>query len=370
MAIFPVLTIEPKETETEAEKLALPLSFEEFKTVGKDQAGTTKERNNTSERKSRAFSAYLVSYLCADSLWPGGAAGGNTIRPIWLRLAGSEQELRAFVANLQSGYKASLQETDQPFTRSITRIELLKRAGYRFIWQKVELDGRKMAVVTAYLPQLLRLDPGMVDPVMAEFVLMPPQWWLLRETGNLSEAQLQPVFNHASKLGILKQLPKPSASSTKGKGKPVVGDNSGQDAILTKVELVQWLPVAAYFAAYLDRRTTRPLPDSLGFYCQLLFSAMREGFAVLAKANSANANNDKDKWEWARTKTGFYAFGLENSETFRPLLFSANQQKLDSFLATQLRVYFGLKQGLTLPEILRELDQAKDSSSTNNQKAS
>ena len=53
-------------------------------------------------QKGRQFRAVCLATIEADSLWDGGETAGDKIRPVWAAFAGSDGELRPFVANMRS----------------------------------------------------------------------------------------------------------------------------------------------------------------------------------------------------------------------------------------------------------------------------
>src|SRR5690349_6905204 len=90
--------------------------------------------------KTRRFQVTYLAHLCANAWWSGGQAAADATRPAWLLFAATERAARPFVANLQTGHRAALvpYHPDATFTPSpVAQIELLKSAGYRFIWQRV-----------------------------------------------------------------------------------------------------------------------------------------------------------------------------------------------------------------------------------------
>jgi hypothetical protein len=161
-------------------------------------------------KKGRSFSAKCVSIV-----------GAETMRPIWAQFAGTDAELRPFATNLRLGRKAE-PGNGRKHSNS-DRLEFLKSAGYQVAWQR-ETEG---SLVTFYHPDLFRLDPGMVDPEGAKFVMLTPQWWLDAQAVGADDAQ------------------------------------------------------AHLFAAYLDRRTRCPLVADGAFYRQLYAAAIDHGLAKL-----------------------------------------------------------------------------------------
>lgn len=179
-------------------------------------------------KKGRAFSAKLTAMVVGDRLWSAG--GGETIRPIWAQFVGTDAELRPFATNLKLGRKA--EPTDNRRGGNSDRVEFLRSVGYQMAWQR-EPEG---TILTVYHPDLFRLDPGMVDPAGATFVMLVPRWWTEAQTVDAEAAR------------------------------------------------------ASLFAAYLDRRTRCPLVADVAFYRQLLAAALETGIA----------RQPKEDCKWAR----------------------------------------------------------------------
>lgn len=131
--------------------------------------------------KGRIFAADLLAYLQADFLWENGGNGQGT-RPVWMVLASSEHEMRAFVANLLSGRPA---ERGGRYSRATDRFEILKSAGYLRYSKRIG-NG---VVTTFLLPDLFRIDPGMVDPSGIRFCVLPAKAWVAAQRFDLEAAR-------------------------------------------------------------------------------------------------------------------------------------------------------------------------------------
>jgi len=161
------------------------------------------------EQKTRSFSAGLVAYVTADQLWPGGEAQTKAIRPIWLQLVGTPDAVRPVVINLQAGRLADMTNPAAGYTRGTPpRVELLRSGGYQWQWQRSDHG----VVATAYLPDLVALDPGMIDPDRCAFVCLTPRWWVdqhgaqseaVRFTAYLRRRTRRPIFPDAAFAGFL-----------------------------------------------------------------------------------------------------------------------------------------------------------------------
>jgi hypothetical protein len=180
--------------------------------------------------KGRAFSASLVSYVEAAVL----PRGNDTIRPVYLALAGTENELRPFVANLRTGKKA------EAGYRGRERFEVLKSSGFQCSWQRTPLG----ALVTLFAPDYFALDPGMVDPKGVEFIVLPAQRWLRESSVEV------PSFVPEDRAADVRHL-------------------------------------APLFIAYLDRRTRCPLIPDPRFYVQVLSHALDQGLACFSQTSGS-----------------------------------------------------------------------------------
>ena len=230
------------------------------------------------EGKGRAFSATLVSYVTADNLCPGGSS--DNIRPIFMAFAGTDTELRPFVANLRLGRKA------ENGYRGREKFEVLKSAGFQVSWQRTP----KGSLVNIFAPDLFALDPGMVDPAGVSFCMLPAQSWL------------RPLA-----------VPVPTC----------VPEDRRADV----------LALAALFIAYLDRRTRCPLVPDSRFYVQVLAAALDEG---LASWSSKGRSRD-----WGRHDRSFEEYNTAAVGLAPGVVFHAAHDTLEEFLARQVKTFFG-----------------------------
>ncbi len=114
------------------------------------------------EGKGRTFSAMCLSLIAAPSLSPFQSSSDD-IRPVLATFAATDTALRPFVTNLQLGRKANFPG------RHGERVEFLRSAGYQTLLQR-EAEG---TIATVLLPELFRMDPGMVDPAAIRFIIAP-----------------------------------------------------------------------------------------------------------------------------------------------------------------------------------------------------
>ena len=187
--------------------------------------------------KGRSFSAELLAYAEADSLWEsGGTSAASVHRPIWAVIGGSELEMKAFLANLLTGKVASHAKH--------LKFEFLRSVGYAH--HTVKIGGG--AVTTLYLPELFNIDPGMVDPDHVRFVVIPPKAWVDAQHFDLAEAR--------SILEALDDTPWKASDS----------------------EVHELLAEGVLFLSYVDRRCRYPIPFSPVLGAWLVKLCQRYGY--------------------------------------------------------------------------------------------
>lgn len=259
------------------------------------------------EGKGRTFRATLLASVEADLLWPGGLTAGDNIRPVWAMFAGSDQELRAFSANLQMGRKVTFPKRGY-YRSKEDRMEFLKSAGYRMAWQREE-EG---SLLTVFLPELFQIDPGMVDPIGIKFILLPTQAWHAAQTIE----DLGAMIRHVEVLNGGSPVPE---------------------------WVAEWVPTAFLFAAYLDRRTCCPLVADSRFFLQLMLACLRDGVATFTSPAGYHYNRD-------------LGFGVHSSRQYiedsisdvglRPgIAFNADHETFEKLLADEVERFFAICKG-------------------------
>lgn len=237
------------------------------------------------EGKGRSFRASLLGYVQADSLTPTGSY--DAVRPVVAVIAGSHEQMRAVVANMGKGKQAEIGRHRY--------LEMMKSWGYQYRWQRTRVGS----VCTMFLPGPLVLDPGVLDPERASFLLLPSQ----DQLENMPE-YAKAACDHMTRCGGFQHL-----------------------TALIK-EVVRYAPL---FAAYMDKRTRCPLiPDPI-FYCQLLGAALLQGAACFPGKT----------WEKAIGRsTRVQVEGLTDVGFAEPLLFRATHSDLEELLADTVTRYY------------------------------
>jgi hypothetical protein len=249
------------------------------------------------EGKGRSFTASLLCSIKADGLWSGGGATTDATRPVYFMIATGEEQIRPFVTNLQMGKKAIVPTSGYGRQKASFTLEVLRSAGYSWSYQKTA-DG---TIATAYLADLFRLDPGMVDPDGIAFVLAPPTAWVERYPWDT-----RPAVDHVLKLGT--------------KAQPE--------------QLERLAPLAPLFCAYLDRRTRCPLLKDARFYLQLMVACLEAGIASVSEV---------ERWhrpegvEWMmHSRLGYQETDVESVGLVPGLAFKSYHESFEPVLAAQV----------------------------------
>ncbi len=140
----------------------------------------TELKPDREDRKSRIFRAELLCFVTANRLWElGTTAKEGVLRPVLLAYAATEQEARAFTANLKAG-RPIVEDTRSSIK---LRFELPRSAGFQ-----LETHSRDGGTLTlAYLRSVFSLQPSIAEADRVEFLCMPPAWWVAREAATLAQ---------------------------------------------------------------------------------------------------------------------------------------------------------------------------------------
>ncbi len=191
--------------------------------------------------KGRSFAAELLAAIEVDHLWEYGRTTTDVRRPVWMVVASSEQNMRAFHANLLTGKRAETVSNNS----TKERWELVPSAGYAHHSRRI---GNSV-VTTYFLPELLRLDPGMVDPVNIRFMAIPAKAWVDSQSFDLPAAR-------ARLLQLADVTPAAILESQKR------WEQAGErlSVVLSDEALHLLLCEGSLMLAYLDRRCRYPIP--------------------------------------------------------------------------------------------------------------
>jgi hypothetical protein len=278
------------------------------------------------EGKGRSFRAICMASSRADKLWDGGGAAGDIERPVFAAFVGSDAELRPFVANLMLGRRALVAGN---YGRRAKGFEFLKSAGYKYIWQR-EGEG---SIVSVFLPELFLMDPGMVDPKVAKFVLLPSSRWAAEQAIDTG-----PIVRYVKRTPLVKKLNAgPPADDWRWRQKDYVHEPLFSDDVLAAL-----VPTAYLFAAFLDRRTRAPLLADGRFYLQLMMACLGAGLASLSVDSYGGYHGPK----FGRSgSTGFVETNTAAAGFLPGVAFNAGHEAIETLLAQEIAIYFQLTRG-------------------------
>lgn len=254
------------------------------------------------KKKGRSFQATCAALMTADLF--NGDASSKMIRPIWAVFAGTDTELRPFIANLKLGRKAIMESDACSYSRRSNgdRFEFIRSVGFLTAVQR-EPEG---CLVTLFHPTIFRLDPGLIDPDGLSFVTIVPRHW----------AEQQKIETKAAVDHVLKSK------------LPIEPD-----------QLRALVPTAYLFAAYLDRRTRCPLIADGRFYLQLLCAALDAKLASLPGEYISRWRSNASGWGH-NPSFGFNAESIESVGVLHAIAFGATHERFEEFLAEQVETYF------------------------------
>lgn len=259
-------------------------------------------------KKGRSFEVTLLSYVSKGS-WNTGSR--DVTRPIWMVYAGSDDLMRPFTANAQTGRKIQVPDGNKGHLSRGTTFEFLKSAGHQFVPQRLP-DG--MTVMTVYHPDLFLLNPGMVDPEGIEFVVMPPFHWIAQHRQKFP--QTPEILAYLKSLGVT-QAP---------------GGCSLPDLI----------PLASLFCGYLDRRTRVPLIADPRFQTQLMLRCFSARMALFASTDRGYSY--EEKWGVA-TREQFFVHNAALAGIQFVLTFDAQHDEFTTVVAEEVDRYFKATKG-------------------------
>ncbi len=233
--------------------------------------------------KGRTFTATMNSFITANELWFGGDANSDNIRPVFLTLISSEQQLRFFVTNLRIGHKATVVTSNNGYSRNKAsrKLELLKTGGYKYIFQK-NVDGQNTSIATIYLPALLETDiTSEQDYTRCNFLCVTTKDWYVAQKQKVTPDDVKRAI-----ITVRRTISHPSIAN------------------LSDKELENIIPIAMRFIFYLDRKIPFPLVSDSGYYLALFLYLLLNKVCSLPNTEQTSkyyiAQSDTDPWCWAR----------------------------------------------------------------------
>lgn len=252
-----------------------------------------------SGKKGRVFSGAVLAHVCADALWEGGRTETDGTRPVWVVLGGEETTLRPFVANFRDGAVAVEDGRGWGRRRSSNKWALLKSYPFKQIHQRTGVG----TLTTLYLAPLFELDPGHIPSVIGFVAAMGGAW------AKVQTLPAMPEFNQWY-----------AQSGFSGEKRPLSFTSPlGVLPMIPRDVVRGWSVEASLFRAYLERRTTLPLPADPLFTLHLYVAMLAIGAASLPETSESSntyrrpdVSAEGDVMLWARhPRHGFRTDGTE-----------------------------------------------------------
>lgn len=244
---------------------------------------TIEAKNNA--KKGRTFSGSSLAHICANELWEGGRTETHKKRPVFIVFGGEETTLRPFMANFRDGVEA----VEEGYSKRDKKTwEILRSAPMKSIQQRTGVG----VLHTLYFAPLFDLDPNFV-PSNISFVCMVGGEWAREQ-----KVPSMPDFDQwYAKTGF------------NGEEHPLAFALAhGKRPLIPKDVMRSLIVEASLFRAYLERRTTLPLPADPLFTLHLYVSMLAIGAASLPETDEStrwsipDLSSEGDLFLWARHK--------------------------------------------------------------------
>ncbi len=205
--------------------------------------------------------------------------------------------------------------------------EFMKSAGFKVLWQRYP-EG---SLASVHLPDLVALDPGMVDPKGITFVVSEGRDYLAAEAKKMKVAE---IVSYAKYLPMVKEVNEPSLDRW---GHVY----SGWEKPLSDETLAELVPLAYLFVLYLSNRSRAPIPPDGKFYLQVLLACLQRGLASFSLGDGYG-----DDRRFGRNKVyQFKEEGLEVGRLAPGIAFKASHEEIEETLAATCASYFKRVEG-------------------------
>lgn len=255
-------------------------------------------------KKGKSFEVGLLGYIVLDS----SGAYRETIRPVWMAYAESEDAVKPFTANVRMGAKLLVPDRNPGDLSSGTAFEFLRSGGFQYSVQRMP-DG--YSAVTVFEPEIFVLNPGMIDPTRIEFLVAPPTFW---------------IHAHGTKF----QNAEAVSRYVQGLNLPDV----------PRGELTRLVPLASLFCGYLDHRSRVPLVQDPRFQLQLLVRCLSVGMARFAAPSRRGYGYGQETPDWGVSSGDIVGHNLSQAGLFCALRFVAPHDKFGDLVAEEVARYF------------------------------
>jgi len=118
-------------------------------------------------------------------------------------------------------------------------------------------------------------------------------------------------------------------------------------------ELLGLVPLATYFARFVDSRTDVPLLPEPAFFLQLYLAALQSGIASLSQTEvsrrSYTREDKADRWFFARRRDlmGFIEYGLPDMGLLPGVAVWCSHEQLGKLVTEQISLYYAARNPAT-----------------------
>lgn len=288
-------------------------------------------RRNYGSRKTREFSAQLISFVTANGYFDLGQH--NPLRPVLAVFAMSRAAEGPFVANLRAGRRLRIDGLGGSREEGLP-LEFMKSAGYEVRPQRLEwitrtADGEQVqqgTVLDVFVRDLYEFSPVIANEEEVCFLISESVERYQREAAGLSAP--------LAKL-VLRQYQPREGERDWEREKRVAEAGLGTRPVSVDPEIM--VAEGRRFAAAIDRRADVPLLADPLFGVQLLCSALARGYALRSQHSPPFSPHE--------TKS-FCEVGVERTKRAPGLAFKMRQDSLEKWLAAEVAAYDELRRAV------------------------
>ncbi len=260
------------------------------------------DRDTPPEEKTRSFQTSLCWYICAPGFHQPSKTTQETVYPVLITLAGSLQAYRTTRTNFQMGTYGRLHPLGSSPHRGHLRVDIGPSSLYRWTSQQIltPATGMTDTVFTADMPSLFDRTVTTGEDVPIQFCCVQPRWKaasLLQELQENTDLCRQ-VVAYAEDYGFL-------YPARTGQGWAHQAPHWDANELLAQV------PSALEAIDYLQKRTYRPIPQSVAFRLQLYLEACHAGLFTHARPLPVTAP-DRERQKWLDAGTAQEPTTLDN----------------------------------------------------------
>lgn len=294
-----------------------------------------KGRRRYGPRKTREFSAELVSFVTANGYFELGQH--NPLRPVLAVFALSRAAEGPFVANLRAGRRLRVDGIGGRSSDDGLPMEFMKSVGYEVRAQRLEWttrteDGEQVqqgTVLDVFVRDLYEFSPVITNEEEVVFLLSESTERYQREAAAMDGRDV------ALARLVVNQYRSGATESDYDRRRRMAEAGLGASPVSIDRETV--VAEGRRFAAAIDRRADIPLLADMVFGVQLLCSALAHGYAVRSQHTPPFSPHDNK---------GFCEVGMERTKRAPGIAFRMKQSSLEEWLAAEVAAFDEVRRSL------------------------